>query len=395
MSYKVLSKVFYKDIEEYKNLCEQRKNSEAVTFFNIKIHSNEAFYCLCPEIYSLTTEIMQLDKKVCKIRKELPPVAVNQFTNKCLIDEIVLTNDIEGVYSTRKEISIILNDVKEKSINKRFYGLVTKYKMLSRNEISLKNCSDVREVYDELVLPEIIADDPDNAPDGKIFRKELAEVSTATQKIIHKGLLPEEKIVDAMEQALKILNDEQIPHLIRISVFHYLFGYIHPFYDGNGRTSRFISSYLLSKNFEYLIGYRLSYTIKENISEYYEAFKICNDEKNCGDVTPFILMFLDIIRKSYEKLYEALVKRSMRLEEYDKKIAKKECLDKSLYGVYYVLLQAALFSNDGITKNELCETLQISESTLAKRLKKIDDYLIIKKIERVNHYSLNLKKIDE
>lgn len=83
-----------------------------------------------------------------------------------------------------------------------------------------------------------------------------------------------------MNKALAILNDKSIECVFRISIFHYLFGYIHPFYDGNGRTSRFISSYLLSKEFESIIGYRMSYSIKENINDYYKAFKVCNDPKN-------------------------------------------------------------------------------------------------------------------
>ena len=64
-------------------------------------------------------------------------------------------------------------------------------------------------------------------------------------KVIHSGIYPEEKLNEAMTAALDFLNDDNIDILIRISAFHYLFGYIHPFYDGNGRTSRFISSHLL------------------------------------------------------------------------------------------------------------------------------------------------------
>lgn len=61
--------------------------------------------------------------------------------------------------------------------------------------------------------------------------------------------------------ALMILADEAIPALVRVSVFHFLFAYIHPFYDGNGRTNRFISSYVLSRSFSPIVGYRLSYSV--------------------------------------------------------------------------------------------------------------------------------------
>ena len=98
--------------------------------------------------------------------------------------------------------------------------------------------------------------------------------------------MPESRIIETVEQSLSVLNDNDIDIFIRIAVFHYLFGYIHPFYDGNGRTSRFISSYLLSRELTPLIGFRLSYTIKENISKYYKAFEVCNDPHNKGELTP-------------------------------------------------------------------------------------------------------------
>ncbi|WP_318259784.1 Fic family protein [Ruminococcus sp. YRD2003] len=68
-----------------------------------------------------------------------------------------------------------------------------------------------------------------------------------------KGLAPESKIIDTMNKSLDVFNNNDIDIFMRIAVFHYLFGYIHPFYDGNGRTSRFISSYLLSRQLNPLI----------------------------------------------------------------------------------------------------------------------------------------------
>lgn len=393
MSYKLLNKMFYKDFNEYTRLYNERFNGENACHLNLKIHENEAFFCFCPELFKLCNDIFFLNKKVYEISSTLPEAAIVQFTTKCLIDEIILTNDIEGVYSTRKEINRILteNDNRKKQ---RFKGLVTKYRLLNNEELSLKSCEDIRKIYNELVLPEVIEDDPSNAPDGKLFRKEIAEVTTSTQKVIHQGVYPESTITDYMQQALKILDTEALPSLIKISVFHYLFGYIHPFYDGNGRTSRFISSYLLAQDFEPLIGYRLSYTIKENISEYYEAFNICNDKHSCGDITPFILIFLKIIYKSFENLVEALLKRKSALDELDDKIKNLSEL-QPIYEICYVLLQGSLFSPIGIPKNELCETLEISESTLSKRLKEVEKagYLIVKKDGRTKYYSLDTKRV--
>lgn len=44
--------------------------------------------------------------------------------DKCLIDEIVLTNEIEGVHSTRREIDDPLEMLAEKDKTGRFLGIV-------------------------------------------------------------------------------------------------------------------------------------------------------------------------------------------------------------------------------------------------------------------------------
>lgn len=394
MRYKLLSHLFYKNKDEYNALYQQRMSSESTYVLPIKIGDHSAFYCLCPEIYETSLRIMQLDKKVSLIEEELPNAALFQFADRCLIDEIKLTNDIEGVYSTRKELSAVLHEVSSKAKKRRFYGLLNKYQMLiSDNEFPLNTSTDIREIYDGLVLKEVAEDCVENIPDGEIFRKDMAEVTTPTQKVIHKGAYPETKIIQLMEQALNILNQKEIPKLIRISIFHYLFGYIHPFYDGNGRTSRFISSYLLSKEFEFLIGFRLSYTIKAHIKEYYDAFKECNDSKNLGDLTPFVIMFLNIVLESFENLYEALEKRKNLLVKYSEIIENND-MEEELKKFTYVLTQASLFSNEGITKKQLGMELNISPSTVDKRLAKLRQRgLLLEESGKPAKYTIDLNKM--
>jgi len=396
MSYVSLSHLFYKSKEEYQALYNKRITSESTCILPIKIGENNAFYCLCPEIYDVTFKILQLDKAIADIKGSLPEAALVQFAKKCLIDEIELTNDIEGVYSTRKELSSVLKEMNTKGKKKRFYGLLNKYSMLiSGDEFPLSTSTDIREIYDDLVLKEVVEDCPDNAPDGEIFRKDMAEVTTPTQKVIHRGAYPEIKIIQLMEQSLNILNQKEIPILIRIAIFHYLFGYIHPFYDGNGRTSRFISSYLLSKEFEYLIGFRLSYTIKAHIKHYYDAFNECNDDKSLGDLTPFIIMFLNIVLESFQNLYDALEKRSNLLLKYFSIVKNDETMSSEIKEFTFVLIQASLFSDEGLTKKELEVGLKISPSTVNKRLEKIrnKNILIEDKSSKIIKYLIDLSKL--
>ncbi len=398
MAYEPLAKLYYTD-KEYEKIYKNRYNSENAIHIDFEVSGFPAFFVLDNSLYSKSIDIYKTDKRIKELRDSLPVKAINQFTIRCLIDEIILTNDIEGVYSSRREINSILSELEKKSRGKRYMGLVQKYLMLQNDDkMSFKTCNDIRALYDDLVYFEIAEDNPDNLPDGEIFRKDSTSVVSATQKELHRGVYPESKIIAYMDKALHILNDENIEFLFRVSIFHFLFGYIHPFYDGNGRTSRFISSYLLSKEFESIIGYRTSYTIKENIKEYYQAFKTCNDTHNKGDLTPFIMMFTDIIKESLHQLEGALLKRYEQLSHY------KKCILFLPYGtnpkyaqIYYLLIQASLFAENGISTQELIDATDTSRTTIANRLKILsENNLIIKEsVGNVRCYRLNLNMVDE
>ena len=270
--------------------------------------------------------------------------------------------------------------------------------MLMENEsIKISDCEDIRRIYDDIFSEEIKNDNDKNLPDGKIFRKNTVSVVSSTDKELHNGLYPEKKIIDTMERAIRFLNDKNVEEIFRISVFHYLFGYIHPFYDGNGRVSRFISSCLLSRNYNSLIAYRISYTIKENISKYYDAFKICNHKNNKGDLTPFLNMFLDIVKISFSQLFDALQERVCDLEYYKDVIVKLPGGDKEeIYELYWYLVQATLFSDSGISLDDLQKCINVTYNTLNCRKKQIPQELIIEnKFGRRKYYMLNLATVEK
>lgn len=396
MDYVTFLKNRYKtdNMQEY---YEQVFSSPNTIHLDFNIHDNPAFLVPCAEVYENALSIIRLDKDVSLLSDRLPGVAVSQFARRCLIDEIVLTNDIEGVSSTRREISDVL-DKTTRSKKLRFRGLVNKYLKLQETEdIPLSCCEDIRAIYNDLVLDEVLDENEKNAPDGEIFRKDSVSVESATGKIIHQGVYPEAAIISAMNSAIAFLRNDKLEPLIRIAVFHYLFGYIHPFYDGNGRTSRFISSYLLSKELNPLIGYRLSYTIRENIREYYSAFKICNDVRNMGDVTPFVITFLEILREAMEQLKNALNERNTQFLSGMELIEKNAILGaERYYKLSTMLLQASLFAELGIKTQELMEMLDISRTTLKDRLKALEKrgYILSHKEGRVVYYKLNIDALE-
>ena len=392
MKYTTLKKIYYYDKKEYEHVYNDRYSNGI--HLDIDIHGNPAFFVEEVEIYKMISKIYKINGELVHLMDSLPPIAKNKYTNKCLIDEIILTNDIEGVRSTRKEIGEILTDLGKRNRKNRFYGLVREYAALQVEEnLDISDCQSIRAIYDDLFLQEVKSEDPDDIPDGEIFRAGPVTIVKATQKEIHKGIEPEEKIVDYMEKSLKILSDDSIDIFIRTSIFHYLFGYIHPFYEANGRMSRFISSYILSKNLVYLIGYRLSYYLKEHIAEYYRAFEECNDPKNKGDVTPFVEMFVSVILGACIQLKDEL---NVLNDQFNSciELIPKLSEDKKIQDLLFYLVQAALFSDIGISIPELLELTNVTRATLTKRLNEIDkkQLLIMQKRGTNKYYMADLDK---
>ena len=400
MAYETLRHIYYKSSDDYERIYKERYNSDMTTHVDFQIHDSSAFFVQTPAIASSLYKIALMDKEIYQLCEVLPGVAFTQYQRMCLIDEIVLTNNIEGVHSTRKEIDKIIDELPGSGRENRFRGLVQKYvKLISREPVSLETCQDIRRIYDDLVLEEI-QDDKSRVPDGTLFRKESVSVYSPTGKELHRGIYPEQKIIEAVEKSISFLKVESIPLLLRAAVFHYLFGYIHPFYDGNGRTSRFISAYLISTNLEPLVAYRLSYTIKQRIQEYYKAFVECNDSINRGDITPFIEMFLDVVEDSIKQLRESLVEKINQKRDYIKMCTSLPNFhEKGIEPLYTVLVYAALFSEKGIQTAELIDVTEVSVTTLRERLNKIKKLglLICKRFGHENFYMLDtnmLKKLN-
>ena len=395
MEYELLSKIFYKKPTEYESIYDARFNSEASIKLPIKIHENVGFIFNTNEITKLLVKIYKTINKINLLRTHLPNIAINSYIIKSLKDEIALTNEIEGVRSTRKEIENAIDSIKNDK-SARFKGLVDKYfKLISNEIIPLNNCEDIRTIYDALVLPEI---EKENLPDGILSRKEPVQVVSATQKEKHRGIMPESKIIESLDLCLDFLKSDDIDSLIKISAFHYLFGYIHPFYDGNGRTSRFISSYLIKNELDVLLALKLSYTVKNNINKYYKAFDVCNDRKNKGDITFFVVTFLELLSQASDDLYTKIADLNDQLNYYNNIIntlVNEKVLNDKQAKCIFILCQNRLFDDTYMNMNTLTELLEKSDTTTRKILKSLESKNLLVKSRNKNQYlySANLDSL--
>lgn len=390
MTYLDLRKAFHDPAQDADQLYDRRFNDERTWHLKTSIAGSPAFVYMAPEIYEALLEAAQIDKDILRLEAALPQRALDSYRDSCLIDEIVLTNEIEGVHSTRREIGEVLERLKQNDRRGRFFGIVQKYALLqTRPDIALRTCADVRDVYDDLVLAEVRISDPHNVPDGTYFRTKMMHAINEAGIPIHDGIEPEARIIEEMDQALDVLNDESREPLLRIALFHFLFGYIHPFYDGNGRTNRFISSYLISRQYEPIVGLGISYAVKQEIEKYYKAFSRCEHPLNRGDITPFVIAFSEICVNAMCNLRDALTEKKSQMDMYLHRSAV--LVPEPLRTLVESLITATLFTFDGVTAKELCEAERLSRQTLYKRLSELRKLGLLQeeKIGRKVFYKLN------
>ncbi len=395
MNYEYLSKIFYKNPEQFQQIYNVRFSSPTtkhLDFYIKQFNRNKeypAFLCYTEELVLLTDQIYKKYEKFLMMVKQVPPIVLEQFTLWSLVGEIMSTNDIEGVTSTRRELSEI---IKNNSTTSRFSSIVKMYNALRFHEIfKFKTCEDIRALYDRFAHKEIVDNNAKYKLDGKIFRRESVDIISATNKTLHRGMFPEEKIIKSMNVALQMLNDESTPFLVRVSIFHYLFGYIHPFYDRNGRTARFIVSYFLSENFNYLLALRLSLTIKRQRKKYYALFSDTNADINCGDLTPFVLGFMEIISSTFDDIDVILNHKMEQLEKYERKLKTLIPNDELTQKIYEILLQAGSFFGQGVSMDTLMELTGKSRNTIKSRFKATPANHIVVKSNKKNFYKVNMK----
>jgi Fic family protein len=101
-----------------------------------------------------------------------------------------------------------------------------------------------------------------------------------------------ESLPDAMNTLFDLLEAETEP-CVRAVLGHWLFGYIHPYPDGNGRLARFKMNAMLASG-----GYRWTVIRVEDREKYLKALESASAE---GDIKPFASFIAERVQWSMEK----------------------------------------------------------------------------------------------
>ena len=316
------------------------------------------FYVNLMEHTLLQEIIIKNSNKINLISNELPQIAIKDIIIKILSNELYKTNKIEGIETVKSEIHTSLKDNRKanKKVNK-LDGIIKKYKDIMEKNFKdtqhIDSLSSFRKIYDEMF--EDFEKSGNYKLDGKYFRKDTVKVINGLGKTIHIGINGEEAIEKNIEDLIQFMNRKDIPFLVKASISHFFFEYIHPFYDGNGRFGRYLLSVYLARKLDILTAFSVSYSISKNLDDYYKSFVEVEDINNYGEITFFVENVLETIKKGQEMIIELLNNSIMKFnhsreifEEITKDLSEKEKV------ILFIYLQNYLFNDyDEVTNIEL------------------------------------------
>ena len=414
--------------EEYR----LRIDNPATYRSGIVFDSHEIFATCVTDLVMHMNDIAYAEKAVEKAWGRLPRFAQREYLMQLIAKEVQNTNIIEGVHSTRKELSKALNAASEQNKHTRFSEFTKLFLELadskeksvtdsvadlnakSVEKSSVKSVADskesstsipqtlqdIRKIYDSIMQGELEAKD---IPDGEIFRSGKVSIRDGANNVVHDGDATEAEIQDHLTQMLSLMNSNKVPTLIKACMCHYAFESVHPFYDGNGRTGRFLLALQLHEQLSMPTILSLSSIIYAEKSGYYAAFSKAQELFNCNDLTMFCCTMLQYIKKAQnEVLNNIILQLKQTLYCMDKlfEFSKKTAISKVQYEVMTILLQNKLFSYNPtpMTRKQLSEYVgnaiseQVGERKIVSALNGLIELEMVDSIgERPIRYALSKK----
>ena len=285
------------------------------------------------------------------------------------VENGVMTIEIPKKKETEAAVAAARQARTEGDMEKARFGEFAKlYLNLTNRDVELpKTLEDIRDIYDKIALDEI---DDKNRPDGELFRKGDVEVQGPHGTVIHSGVSSEARISALLAQMMDLARSDTIPFLQRAIASHFLFEYIHPFYDGNGRTGRYLLALYLSNDLTLPTVLSLSRTIAENKNEYYKAFTEAEDKLNSGELTFFVYTILGLIERAQESLIEEL---GVKIDQLDKatvlrdELRREHALSTNATLLLYAVMQEELFdTTKSMTLEDAGGDLMLTKQTIRK-----------------------------
>lgn len=250
----------------------------------------------------------RLEEKLVKLNKlrPLPKSAVQKLREKFQIEMTYNSNAIEGNSLTLKETFLVINEgitVKGKPLKDHLeakdhhaaleylYDLISKDKKRSISEMLIQN------------LHQIIVQETDKEWAGKY--RNAGVIIGGAKHTPPDALQVPQKMRDLINWLKAQKGKMNIIELA--ALLHHKLVYIHPFFDGNGRTARLIMNVLLMQ-----IGYPLVIILKNDRKKYYDVL----GKADSGRYEPLVKFIAQSVERSLDIYLKTLTPATQKQEKF-------------------------------------------------------------------------------
>lgn len=266
---------------------------------NFSAERTEAFFAVISEIDAIKTTIRLTDK--------LLPQTINRLTQSVIVTSTGASNRIEGNRLSDEEVEVLYRSLRIKKFKTRDEQEVAGY--LEMLELILESHADM--ALSEALVLQLHRDmlkhsEKDERQRGAYkFGPNRVEAKDQSGNVI--GVIfdptPPHLVPKEMQELIEWFSradEEDFKHpLIRIGNFIFEYLAIHPFQDGNGRTSRLLTNLMLLQsgyNFARLVSHEK--LIEERKADYYLALNKTQSswKSDDEDIAPWLFYFLEIVK---------------------------------------------------------------------------------------------------
>lgn len=236
----------------------------------------------------LEKQLERILKKKTELDKlrPIPAYALKSIKESLMIEWTYNSNSIEGNTLTLQETKMVIEEgftIKGKSLREHFEAVnhqeaIEFVENLVSDNYLLKE-RDILNIH-ELVLQKIEKDF------AGPFRTSGVRISGAN--FVPPNAL---KIDGYINELVDWVNTSDLDIIIKSTIFHHRFVWIHPFFDGNGRTVRLLFNLLLMKE-----GFPPAIILKNDRKKYYDALNFANN----GNYSKLALLILQALERSLD-----------------------------------------------------------------------------------------------
>lgn len=271
-----------------KKITEYRKIGSVPLVLNV---TGESFWFFPSD--SLTKKVREIDRIGTELLSQITRQRdfSRDFFLDATIEEAITSAIYEGAHSTRAEAQQLIASG-NRPTNKDEWMLYNNFRAMNWiQESRHKSITEPLILELHRIVTENTMEGDDASSSGRL-RNDRVFVGP------HEGL-PHGKLSRAIEECIDLVtkNPRDLHPMIKGILLHYFTAYIHPFFDGNGRTARALFYFKGMRNeLEYMKLLSVSAYLKEHGRQYENSFeKVVANEL---DVTYFIDFCLDSIHSA-------------------------------------------------------------------------------------------------